>query len=396
MLGPCVSARCQLLLKPKVPTCSAKLADMKTSGISLFRVAFSLAVLAVSGALLVGCSGNKKPCSSPYAASPQFVGCGFQNPANPDALPSQGTLKIWTRFFFAGKTGTVPVDPIPVRTVTAAQLAALDPAANHVIRLGHSTSLLKLRGAYWLIDPMFSERASPVQWFGPKRFEAPPIALDQLPPITGLILSHDHFDHLDATTMRFLAQRVQRFFVPLGVGARLLDMDVPADRITELDWWQGAELDGVKLTATPAHHFSGRGLFDRNETLWASWVVQSGTQRLFYSGDGGYGPHFKVIGKRFGSFDLALIENGAYDAYWPSVHLTPEQGVQALLDLKAKVMLPVHNSTFDLAFHPWQEPLDRVADVAQTRQIDLATPFLGEVVTVGQARSNVRWWSGLR
>lgn len=363
--------------------------------VSPLRFTFSVATVATLCALLMGCSSDKA-CDSPYAASPQFKGCGFQNPPNPEALPSQSSLKIWTRFFFADKKGTVPVDPIPVRAVTAAQLAALDPLANHVIRIGHSSSLLKLRGAYWLIDPMFSERASPVQWFGPKRFEAPPIALDQLPPIAGLILSHDHYDHLDATTVRYLAQRVQRFLVPLGVGARLIELGVPSDRITELDWWQHAQLGDVQVTATPAQHFSGRSLTDRDRTLWASWVIQSGPQRLFYSGDGGYASHFKTIGQRFGGFDMALVENGAYDSYWPSVHMTPEQSIQAFLDLNARVMLPVHNSTFDLAFHPWSEPLERVANLAQARQIELATPLLGEVVTVGQARTNLRWWSGLR
>jgi L-ascorbate metabolism protein UlaG (beta-lactamase superfamily) len=375
--------------------CDAKLTSMTAMTVFPLRLAFSLAAVTTFCALLVGCTSSK-PCNSPYAASPQFHGCGFQNPPNPEALPSQSGLKIWTRFLFADKKGTVPVDPIPVRAVTAAQLDALDPQANHVIRIGHSSSLLKLRGAYWLIDPMFSERASPVQWFGPKRFEAPPIALEQLPPIAGLIISHDHFDHLDAATVRFLSQRVQRFFVPLGVGARLIELGVPSEHITELDWWQRAELNGVQVTATPAQHFSGRSLTDRDETLWASWVIQSGPQRLFYSGDGGYAPHFKAIGERFGSFDVALIENGAYDSYWPSVHMTPEQSVQAFLDVKAKVMLPVHNSTFDLAFHPWSEPMERVSNLAQGRQIDLATPVLGEVVTVGQPRTNVRWWSGLK
>jgi L-ascorbate metabolism protein UlaG (beta-lactamase superfamily) len=189
---------------------------------------------------------------------------------------------------------------------------------------------------------------------------------------------------------------VQRYFVPLGVRARLIDMGVPAERVMEFDWWQGTEHAGVKLTATPAQHFSGRTLNDRDRTLWASWVVHSGEQRIFFSGDSGYFPGFRQIGERFGGFDLALMENGAYDAYWPAVHMTPEQSVKAFEDLRGKVLYSVHNSTFDLAFHGWRDPLDRIAKLAEEKKIELATPLIGEVLTVGKARTNARWWEALR
>ncbi|HET7793909.1 MAG TPA: MBL fold metallo-hydrolase [Rhizobacter sp.] len=346
--------------------------------------------------LLAGCAASGD-CSAPYANSPQFSkDCLFANPPNPDTPPGASGWAIWTRFLTAGKVGTVPVDPIPVRPVTTAQLDALDAQANHIVRLGHSSHLLKLRGKFWLIDPVFGERVSPFSFAGPKRFHAPPLTLQQLPPIEGLILSHDHYDHLDVPTIEYLAQRVQRYFVPLGVKARLVDMGVPAERVQEFDWWQGGTHDGVQLTAAPAQHFSGRTLTDRNRTLWASWVIQSGEQRIFYSGDSGYFKGFKAIGERFGGFDLALIENGAYDAYWPAVHMTPEESVQAFQDLRAKVLFSVHNSTFDLAFHTWHDPLDRIADLAAAKGIELATPEIGEVLTIGQPRSNKRWWVGLK
>jgi len=290
----------------------------------------------------------------------------------------------------------VPVDPIPVRPLTQDQLEALDPRANHLARLGHSAHLLKLQGAYWLIDPMLGERASPVGFAGPKRFRPPPIAREQLPPIEGLILSHDHYDHLDAPTIEYLALKVKRYFVPLGLKARLVDMGVPAERVQELDWWQSATQGAVTLTATPAQHFSGRTLWDRNRTLWTSWVMEAGGQRLYYSGDSGYFGGFKAIGERFGGFDVALIENGAYDAGWPAVHMTPEESMRAFHDLKGKVLFSVHNSGFDLAFHPWHEPMDRLAALADADNVELATPELGEVVTVGEARANKRWWVGLK
>ena len=336
-------------------------------------------------------------CDARYAASAQSDGdCGFRNMANPQALPSQSGWKIWTRFFTADKTGTVPVDAIPVRKLDRASLDALDNGANHVVRLGHSSHLLKLKGKYWLIDPVFAERASPVGWAGPKRFHAPPLTLAELPPIEGLILSHDHYDHLDLAAIDVLRAQVARYFVPLGVGKRLRDTGVAADRVEEFDWWQQGRHGDVQLTATPSQHFSGRTLWDRDRTLWASWVIESGGERIFYSGDSGYFPGFAQIGERFGGFDLALMENGAYDTYWPSVHMTPEETVKAFGDLRGKLLFLVHNSTFDLAFHTWRDPLDRVAAITAREKIPLATPEIGEVLTIGKSRENVLWWKGLR
>ena len=227
-----------------------------------------------------GCA-TSETCDAGLAASPQFsvAGCRFRNMDNPQALPSQSGWKIWTRFLTLGKQGTVPVDPIPVRRLERAALDALDPAANHVIRLGHSSHLLKLRGKYWLIDPVFGERASPFSFAGPKRFHPPPLALTDLPPIEGLILSHDHYDHLDVPTIDYLRERVQRYFVPLGVAARLQQMGVAAGRVAEFDWWQSGRHGEVELTAAPAQHFSGRTLWDRDRTLCASWIIQSGSER---------------------------------------------------------------------------------------------------------------------
>lgn len=345
---------------------------------------------------LSACSNTGKQCDSPFAASPEFKGCTFHNLQNPDARPTENALKIWTRFLFDEKKGTEPVDPIPVRPLTRTQLDALDPQANHVVRIGHSSTLLKLRGKYWLTDPMFSERASPVSFIGPKRFHPPPIALGDLPPIEGVIISHDHYDHLDTASIAVLATHAQRFFVPLGLGRRLVDMGVPADHISELDWWQSTRFGAVQLTSTPSQHFSGRTLTDRDATLWTSWTIQSGEQRIFFSGDSGYSESFRRIGERYGPFDLAMIENGEYDAWWPSVHMTPAQTIQAFQDLRGKVLLPVHNSTFDLAFHTWHAPLDGSTELAAAKGIDIATPEFGEVVTIGQARTNVRWWVGLK
>lgn len=344
-----------------------------------------ITVLGAAGLTLLGCQTMTASNAT------------FQNLPNPEQLErQQGTLKIMWRMLTEAKVGTVPIDPIPLQTITRESLDALDPKLNHVIRLGHSSHLLKLQGKYWLIDPVFSERVSPVQWAGPKRFHPVPIELEQLPPIEGVVLSHDHYDHLDVKATEYLASRVGRYVVPLKVGARLVDMGVPKERITELDWWGTTTVGNIKLTAAPAQHFSGRSLTDRNKTLWASWMLESGDDHIFYSGDGGYFSGFKEIAKRFPKIDLALIENGAYDKMWPEVHMTPEQSVQAFQDLGAKVLYPVHNSTFDLAFHQWRDPLERIAKLSKERGISLATPIIGEPLTVGQTRINKEWWEGLK
>ena len=361
------------------------------------RAAASL-LSAGAAALLVLAGTAQAACDKALSASPQFSqdGCVFENTANPHAQPSQPAWKIWSRFLGAAPPSTTPVDPIPVRPLTRAALDALDNSANHVVRLGHSSHLLKLQGRYWLIDPVFGERVSPVSFAGPRRFHPPPLALADLPPIEGLVLSHDHYDHLDLPTIEFLNGRVQRYFVPLGVGARLQAMGVQAQRVEEFDWWQRSSHAGVQITATPAQHFSGRTPFDRNSTLWAGWVLHSGAQRLFYSGDTGYHSGFRQIGERLGPIDLALLENGAYDAFWPAMHMRPEETVQAFQDLGARLLYLVHNSTFNLAFHPWQEPLERVAALARAKGLALATPEIGEVLTIGQPRTNLLWWQGLR
>ena len=218
-----------------------------------------------------------------------------------------------------------------------------------------------------------------------------------MPPIEGLILSHDHYDHLDVPTIEALKDRVQRYFVPLGVGARLRSWGVPAERIEEMDWWQEAAV-GRRHRSPPRRRSISRAARCGTATARCGLhgSLSSGSERIFYSGDSGYFPGFKEIGARLGPFDIALMENGAYDSYWPTVHMTPEETVQAFQDLGARTLYLVHNSTFDLAFHGWREPLDRVAALARAGGMALATPEIGEVLTLGKPRKNKRWWEGLR
>jgi len=335
----------------------------------------------------------------PHADSPQFADGVFRNPV---PKPADGLLKtlgiIWN-VLLNKPADAVPAAAPPVLALTREQLEAAPDRS--LFRLGHSTVLIKLRGGFWITDPVFAERASPVQWMGPKRFHAPPIALEDLPPLRGVILSHDHYDHLDRDTVVQLAQTTDVFLTPLGVGDRLIAWGVDADKVRQFDWWQGTTVDGVQFTATPAQHFSGRGMFDGNKTLWASWTIvdaagdanaPADTLRVFFSGDSGYFDGFKEIGRRFGPFDVTLMETGAYDAQWPYVHMQPEHTVQAHLDLRGRWLLPIHNGTFDLAMHAWTEPFERVSTLSAQRGIALTTPRMGERLDLSAPHPAARWW----
>ncbi|WP_321791248.1 MBL fold metallo-hydrolase [Burkholderia pyrrocinia] len=322
--------------------------------------------------------------------SPQHNGERFSNVAPRPAEGIGKTLGIAWNMLVNKPRNTVPAAALPVDSLTRAQLDAAPDRS--LYRLGHSTMLLKLRGEFWLTDPVFAERASPFRRVGPKRFHAPPIALEDLPPLRGVILSHDHYDHLDRDTVLALAATTDVFVTTLGVGDRLIEWGIDANKVRQLDWWQSVDVAGLTLTATPAQHFSGRSLFDGNSTLWASWVIVDDDLRVFFSGDTGYFDGFRTIGERLGPFDVTLIETGAYDAQWPYVHMQPEETVQAHIDLRGRWLIPIHNGTFDLAMHRWQEPFERVTALSIVRGIELSTPRMGERLDLGEPHRGERWW----
>lgn len=325
-----------------------------------------------------------------YADSPQQAGGKFRNAAPRERPGLAKTVGILWRIATDKPNDTVPRAPLPVQALTQTQL--LQAPDLSLWRLGHSTMLLKIDGRFWLTDPVFSERASPFSFMGPKRFHAPPIALADLPPITGVLLSHDHYDHLDYDAIQQLAPRVEHFITPLGVGDRLMAWGVPASKVQQFDWWQGTTVEGLRLVATPAQHFSGRGPSDGNRTLWASWVLIAGDTRVFFSGDTGYFDGFKAIGERFGPFDLTMIETGAYDKQWPDVHMQPHESLQAHLDVRGRHLMPIHNGTFDLALHPWTEPFERITALAADAQVPLVAPLMGERLDIRTPALSRHWW----
>ena len=359
----------------------------------MLRTFVLLTVLIAMAYSILSCT--TLPASS-YEQSPQYTEGKFRNAA-PRQAPGFGkTMAIMWRFMTEKPADAVPAQPPQVLPLTQADLLKAPDLS--LWRLGHSTMLLKLQGQFWLTDPVFSERASPFTFMGPKRFHAPPLSIDELPPITGVVLSHDHYDHLDYDAIQKLAPKVAHFVTPLGVGDRLMGWGVPVAKVQQFDWWQGTTIAGVKLVATPAQHFSGRSLSDGNRTLWASWVIEAGqgadATRIFFSGDTGYFDGFKAIGERFGPFDLTLIETGAYDAKWPDVHMQPEESLQAHLDVKGRHMMPIHNGTFDLALHAWTDPFDRITALAEKAGVPLVAPVMGERLDIRQPALSKQWWKG--
>lgn len=301
--------------------------------------------------------------------------------------------------FMKDTKGREPEEQIDTRKFDRESWEARNENEIMMTWFGHSSVLIKIDGKTILADPVFGERASMFSFMGPKKFDySHYMDVDQLPKIDAVIISHDHYDHLDYPTISALKGRVDRYFVPLGVASHLESWDVPEDIISTFDWWDDVEIaDSLKLTFAPTRHFSGRGLGDRFGTLWGSWVIEGRNQKMYFSGDSGYFNGFKEIGERFGPFDLALVECGAYNGEdWPDIHMLPEQSVQAALDVKAKIAMPIHWGKFNLALHPWKDPIHRFMRTAEANSLKTHTPVVGDIVTIPAETSDIRWWESVQ
>ena len=279
-----------------------------------------------------------------------------------------------------------PREPLPSKKFDA---ATLTPGS--FVWLGHSTILFNTNSLIILTDPVFN-RASPIPVFGkPFALQHSP-SLASLPEIDIVLISHDHYDHLDHVTITGLAETSTIFLVPLGVGAHLQRWGIPHSRITEFDWYDSHTIHNTEFTMTPARHFSGRGLTNRDKTLWGSWVVKSTSLNVFFSGDTGYFEDLKSIGKNHGPFDISFIENGAYHKDWAQIHMMPEESVQASVDINSKVYFPIHWGKFDLAQHRWKAPVKRATAKARQLNVTVATPIIGEVFTLSNLPQQ-DWWT---
>lgn len=294
--------------------------------------------------------------------------------------------------FIKGTPNGKPNKPIAMELLDPLLMQNNKPA--QITWFGHSSFLLQINGIIVLLDPMLGKSPSPFPQWGGKRYSKHlPIDIEALPPIDIVLISHDHYDHLDYGSIMKLKDKVKQFFVPLGVGVHLERWGVAQEKIKEHDWWDEFEVEGLHLASTPARHFSGRSLNDRNATLWCSWVIIAQQTKIFFSGDSGYGPHFAEIGKKYGPFDLTLMECGQYDERWSAIHMLPEETVQAHLDVQGKIMIPIHWGAFTLALHAWTDPVERALKAAKERNVAIATPKIGEIVSIGSSEfPSSAWW----
>ncbi|GAA5167392.1 MBL fold metallo-hydrolase [Pseudonocardia eucalypti] len=322
--------------------------------------------------------------------SPRYVDGAFQNTLPSTLVGPTSVPALLTEMLTRGRDG-LPTGAVPLRVprhpAVADQLA--------VTWYGHSSALVEIDGRRVLVDPVWSDRVSPSPLIGPKRLHPTPTPLEALPPLDAVLISHDHYDHLDLATVRALSRRERvPFVVPLGVGAHLRAWGVPDEQVIELDWGGQARVRELTLTCTEARHFSGR-MFTRNSTLWASWVIAGPQHGVFFGGDSGYTPAFAEIGARFGPFNLTLLPIGAYHSQWPDMHMTPEEAVRAHGDLGGGLLVPVHWATFRLAFHGWSEPVHRLMAAAdRDGEARVAVPVPGERFPVTTPPTQ-DWWTPL-
>lgn len=323
--------------------------------------------------------------------SPQYKNNHFRNLTETPTLAEDASYLGMMRDFFSKGVDREPSQELPVIRTDLKGFKDEQPV---IVWFGHSSFLIKFKNRNILVDPIFSLRPSPVQYVGSKAYAGTmAFTPEDFPHIDAIIISHDHYDHLDYNTITAMKEKADLFCVPLGVNEHLLHWGISPEKIREFDWWDSITLfDDFQLTSTPARHFSGRG-FQRDKTLWSSYALITPEYRIFIGGDSGYDSSFKTIGEKFGRFDIAMLECGQYDKQWPYIHMMPEETVQASRDLNADVLLPVHWGKFTLALHPWSEPIRRALRHADKLGVKVTTPIIGEPIVLGNTLPFTQWWN---
>ncbi len=330
-----------------------------------------------------------------FGASPQFSHGIFVNAEATGLMKAAGGLGLM-RAYLLGDELRTPACRLPMVTDVRERLAAPPPSGLRITWLGHSTTLFEIDGQTVLTDPMWSDLASPSSLVGVRRFHPPPLPLADVPHLDAVVISHDHYDHLDMATIRALSVRGVPFHVAIGVGVHLRKWGVPAAQIFEHDWWESVRLPGgLEIVSTPARHFSGRGPLQANTTLWTSWSLVGPAHRVFVSGDTGMTQGFKALGEKYGPFDVALIEIGQWNPSWGDIHLGPRGALEAFAILNARRLLPIHWATFRLALHDWSEPAETLTVEAAKTGVHLLTPLLGEPIEPTTDPATGPWWRAL-
>jgi len=335
-------------------------------------------------------SKSKGKFKEHLAESPHYVEGKFKNIEETVVMKKTD----WGRtaeYFSSGDK--VPDFSLPVVKIPDDYFEKNEANKTRLTWFGHSAVLLEIDGKKIFLDPMLGDVPAPHPWLGSKRFnDTLPMSIEKLPELDAVLISHDHYDHLDYGSITKIKDKVVMFYVPLGVGAHLRSWGVDETKIKELDWWEEIDFEGISLVATPSRHFSGRGLLDRYASLWCSWVIRGESDKLFFGGDSGYDKTFKTIGTKYGPFDFAMLECGQYDVQWPEIHMMPEETIQASVDLNNKLLMPIHWGAFKLGLHPWKEPIERAQKEAKKLQVTLVTPKIGEAIILGEAIPISNWW----
>ncbi len=324
-------------------------------------------------------------------SSPNYENKAFKNLEH--TLQSTGFKLSTIPEFFTSGNGKTPTKELPQKNLSASYFEN-ELNQPRITWFGHSALLIELDDTTIFIDPMLGNVPAPHPLLGSGRFnEKLPITIEELPEIDIVLISHDHYDHLDYESITKLKSKVKQFYVPLGIKAHLTEWGVEGDRIQEFDWWESTNFNDIEFAATPARHFSGRG-FTRNNTLWCSWVIKSKNTSMFFSGDSGYGKHFKDIGEQYGPFDFAMMECGQYNEQWSHIHMMPEETIKATIDVRANIMMPIHWGAFKLALHAWNEPVMRASKTASENGIKMLTPKIGEAILINDENySTTDWWT---
>ena len=323
-------------------------------------------------------------------ASPNFKDGKAQNPVPTDI--SWGATKMWeTAKDYRGGQKTEPDEPPPIVRLTTEAFAEKPASGLRVTWLGHSSVVVEIDDMVILFDPVFAERASMFSFMGPKRFHPTPISIDELPPLDAVVISHDHYDHLDYEAVKQLAPKTAAFYVPLGIGAHLEEWGIPAEKIVELDWWEEVEVGQIKLAACPARHFSGRSV-SPNATLWASWALVGPDHRVFFSGDTGSMDLFIKVVELYGPFDVTHNNDRAYGRTWPDIHIGPSEAVIVNTMVRGQLMMPIHWGTFNLSYHGWTEPAERVIVAAERSGTRIVIPKVGQMFEPMSPPPVARWW----